>query len=252
MERPSAMMHDIPNKAKLFILMVVVAAAAVSLRVMLDTHPWHHQQFFTLLVISLLASRLKMKLPGLNGNMSMNLPFILIAQVQLSPREAFLVACASTLVQCLPATRSRLNAIQVLFNIATMAVAVEAGRMVFHNGQHFTLIFSEAFVVALAALAFLLANTLPVAGVISLSERVRMMKTWSQILHLSFPYYVASAGITSVISAASHYFAWYVPLLVLAVAYGMYRSFQRYFTGMELMPRLRTAMAAETYSINIC
>ena len=43
-----------------------------------------YSQFLVIFALALIASRLKVKLPGLNGNMSVNLPFILIAAVQLS------------------------------------------------------------------------------------------------------------------------------------------------------------------------
>jgi hypothetical protein len=43
----------------------------VSLRYgLLHVHPWHPAQFVTLLVLAILAARLKLKLPELHGNMS--------------------------------------------------------------------------------------------------------------------------------------------------------------------------------------
>ena len=96
----------------------------------LERHPWYHYQFLLLLVIAVLASRLKLKLPGLNGNMSVNLPFILIAQAQLSPAEALIIACTSTLVQCLPKAGAKFKPVQVLFNVSTMAIAAELGCLV--------------------------------------------------------------------------------------------------------------------------
>jgi hypothetical protein len=239
MTKRETVMNEIPNKAKLFLIAILLTGTVVAIYAMLGVQPWHHYQFVTLLVMASIASRLKAKLPGLSGNMSVNLPFILIAQAQLNPAEALLIACASTFVQCLPRPGTRLKPVQVLFNIATMAIAVEAGCLVFHNGMHLRIISSAAAVLACAAAVFFVSNTLPVAGVISLTEGVRVMDTWSQIFHLSFPYYVASAGITSMVTIASQHLGWHVPLMVLAVAYGMYRSYQRYFNRLELMPRLQ-------------
>src|SRR5581483_11731832 len=183
-------MNEIPSRAKLFIITMLFAAALVAMYAMLDIHPWHHYQFASLFALALIASRLKVNLPGLNGNMSVNLPFILIAQAQLSPAEALAIACASTFVQCLPKSGSKVKPVQVLFNIATMAIDVQAGCMVFHSGQHLGVISSATSLLGLAALVFFVANTLPVAGVISLSDGPRVLRTWSEIFHLSFPYYV--------------------------------------------------------------
>jgi hypothetical protein len=242
-------MNQMPNRAKFFIITILFAAAVVAMYAMLGIQPWHQYQFVSLLALALVASRLKVKLPGVDGNMSVNLPFILIAQAQLSPGEALLIACASTLVQCLPKAGNKIKPVQVLFNIATMAIAVEAGCLVFHNGQHLKMMSSATSLLGIAALVFFVANTLPVAGVISLCAGPRMLKTWSEIFHLSFPYYVASAGITSMVTAASHYVGWQIPLIVLPVMYAIYRSYQRYFSRIELTPRVRAAVAAENYSM---
>ena len=213
------------------------------------SHPWHHYQFATLLAMALLAARLKVKLPGLNGNMSVNLPFILIALVQLSPAEALIIACASALVQCLPRAGARLKPLQVLFNISTMAVAVELGCLVLHHGQHWMMISSGALLLALSAVAFFLANTLPVASIISLSEGPKMLKVWSSIFHMSFPYYVASTGITSMVTTASRHVGSQIPLLVLAVMYGIYRCYQQYFGRIAAMARALGVVAADRHSI---
>jgi hypothetical protein len=127
----------------------------------------------------------------------------------------------------MPKDGAKLKPVQVLFNISTMAIAVGVGCLVLHHSQR--LIPSWTLLLALSAGVFFLANTLPVASIISLSEKSKMLKVWSSIFHLSFPYYVASAGITSMVTTASRYVGWLIPLLVLAVMYAIYRSYQLYF-----------------------
>lgn len=235
--------------AQMFIGLMVMVGLGVMGYAVVNSHPWHHYQFATLLAIALLAARLKVKLPGLNGNMSVNLPFILIALVQLSPAEALIIACASALVQCLPRAGAKLKPSQVLFNISTMAIAVELGCLVLHHGQHLKMISSGALLLALSAVAFFLANTLPVASIISLSEGPKMLKVWSSIFHLSFPYYVASTGITSMVTTASQHVGSQIPLLVLAVMYGIYRCYQQYFGRVVAMARALGVVAADRHSI---
>src|ERR1700740_967190 len=58
--------------------------------------------YFALAVLALAAatSRMKVKLPGINGNMSVNLPFLLTAVVNLSAADAVVVTTVSAVVQC--------------------------------------------------------------------------------------------------------------------------------------------------------
>jgi hypothetical protein len=48
---------------------------------------------------------------------------LLIAQAQLSPAQALIIACASNVVQCLPRAGDKLKPVQVLINISTVAIA---------------------------------------------------------------------------------------------------------------------------------
>src|ERR1700739_4093734 len=112
---------------QMFIALIALLGLTTAGYAALQMHPWHHYQFLTLLVIGVAASRLKLKLPGLEGNMSVNLPFILIAFVQLSLPEALLIAIASTVAQCLPKHGGKPKPVQVLFNVNTIALATGLG-----------------------------------------------------------------------------------------------------------------------------
>jgi hypothetical protein len=78
--------------ARLLVGFIVLGGAAVIGRVGLSVRAWPHLPFLAMLAVALPASRLKLKLPGLNGNMSMNLPFVLLAAVTLSAFEALVLA----------------------------------------------------------------------------------------------------------------------------------------------------------------
>jgi hypothetical protein len=80
-----------------------------------------------------------------------------------------------------------------------------------------------------ACSAFFLVNTLPVATIISLAEGAGWMSTWSSIIELSFPFYLACTGLMSIVSAVSRPAGWQMPLAVLPVMLVMYRSFRVYF-----------------------
>ncbi len=82
---------------------------------------------------------------------------------------------------------------------------------------------------AFACAAFLLINTLPVATIISVTEGSRVLNIWSNILHLSFPYYLACTGVSFMVTFASQHVGWQGPLLVLPLMLLIYRSHQRLF-----------------------
>ncbi len=192
---------------------------------------WHPGEAIVLVVIAVAASRMKVKLPGLNGSMSVNLPFVLIAAIQLSLLEALLVALASTAVQSLPAAGGKPKVVQMFFNVCTMAIAVGIGRWILHQAfAGRSLWTSSSLPLSLAAASFFMVQTVPVATIISLTEGGRVLRIWSSIFHLSFPYYVLSAGVTSLVTAVSQRIGWQVPLLVLPAMYGVYRSYRSYFS----------------------
>jgi hypothetical protein len=238
-----------PWLARAFITLVVLGGIAVLGHDTLQLHFLNFYEFLSLLAMALMASRLKLKLPGLNGNMSVNLPFILIASTLLSRGEAVSIAAASTLVQCLPKKGNKLVLAQVLFNVSTMVIAAILGTMVYSRGSHLGvgLLFGSLPLVTAAA-TFFLGNTVLVATVISLTEGEKILRLWSNVFQLSFPYYVASAGITSLVTTASRHVGWQIPLLVLPVMYCIYRSHQLYFGG--TMADDLSHVAADRHSSN--
>jgi hypothetical protein len=90
---------------------------------------------------------------------------------------------------------------------------------------------------------FFLLNTLPVATIIALTEGSGMMRIWSSIVHLSFPYYVACTGVTSMVTIVTQHIGWQAALAVLPVMLLIYRSYQRYFEVATEEARLAPATA---------
>src|ERR1700682_965795 len=82
-------------------------------------------QFICYLTLAVLASGLKVGLPSLRGTMSVAFLFTLIGIEELSLPETLVIACASTLVQCLWHAKRRPKLIQITFNVACIAVAAD-------------------------------------------------------------------------------------------------------------------------------
>ena len=86
---------------------------------------WHWQsqdlmRFACYLAVAVLASGLKVHLPGIDGTMSVNFLFILLGVLELSLPETLVIGCTATLVQSVWQARNRLDPIKILFNVAGM------------------------------------------------------------------------------------------------------------------------------------
>jgi hypothetical protein len=207
-----------PAALALFGLMALGALAGIvyGLQTMQSVQVY---RFGVLLVLAVVTARLKVKLPGLTGCMSVCLPFLLISVAELTMLEALLVALSSCTTQCLPKGGGKPKPVQMILNLSTMDVATATASLI---GTHFSPL--------LGAVGFFLAQTLPVSGIISLTEGGVSYEIWSGIARQTFPFYVLSAGITSIAtSSAVQSSTWQVPLLSLPVLYAIYRSYQSYF-----------------------
>ncbi len=215
---------------QMFIAAMILAAAATTAYASLASHALH--TFYALVVLALasVTSRMKIKLPGIDGNMSVNLPFLLMAVVSLSALEAIVIACVSTVVQCWPKQGGKLRSEQMLFNVSMMAFATGIANLIWNAGMMGrTAWASEPLMLASATAAFFLGQTAPVAGVIKLTEGVAMRRVWLSIVQLSFPYYVLSAGLASMLNQVNHHLGWR-GLLIFPVMYGVNKSYRLYFT----------------------
>jgi len=202
------------------------------------------------LALAAATSRMKVKLPGINGNMSVNLPFLLTAAVNLSAVEAVAITCISTTVQCWPRKGAKFNPQQMAFNLSMMVFATSSASLIFHAvTKSPTLWHSSTLGLALATAALFLGQTAPVASIVAISESRSARQVWLNLAQLSFPYYVVSAGVTSMVQAMTFHLGWGLALAVFPVMYIIHRSYRIYFKAMteaehpQLMVRVASAGA---------
>jgi hypothetical protein len=225
--------------ARTFITLVVVLGLCVFGDALVNPGAIHSAQLATFLVVACVAARLKVKLPGLTGSMSVNLPFILMASVATgtSMLEALVVACLSNFVQCLPRAKQNFNLLRAIFNVANMALAVEVTRLIFTWPAMAGWIAAPSLRLGVAAAAFFLVNTVPVAIVISLTEGQTapgssrgVFATWLGLSQLTFPYFLASAGVAAAVLTAAVRVGWLAPALILPVMLVLYFSYRKIFS----------------------
>jgi hypothetical protein len=230
------------RRTKSFIVGMFVAAIAGTLYASLGSHALHPAYAVAVLALAAATSRMKIKLPGIDGNMSVNLPFLLMAVVNLSALEAVSIAGFSTVVQCWPKSGRKFRPEQMLFNVSMMAFAASMANVIWNAGWLGRSTWgrsawaSEPLMLASATAAFFVGQTAPVAGIIKLAEGTAMRRVWLSIVQLSFPYYVLSAGMTSMVNTVSHHLGWQAALVIFPVMYGIHRSYRLYFRRAEEAP----------------
>jgi diguanylate cyclase (GGDEF)-like protein/putative nucleotidyltransferase with HDIG domain len=223
--------RELSAAPRLFISVVVICGTIV-----LFYSVWHGTsdnplKFLCYLVIALAASRLKVNLPGITGTMSVNFLFILLGVLELSLSEAMAIGCAAAVVQCLD--REQPAPIQVFFNVTSTALAIAITFAAYRYASAHTAINNPSTLLFLAACVYFVANTLPVALVIALTERTSLRKIWANCYFWSFPYYLVGAGVAGMMSWLHGFTDWQTSLLTLPVAYLIYRSYRLYLGKLE-------------------
>ena len=215
--------------SKIFIASIVTTGAVVLVNSLVHWKANQPGELLVLLTMTVIASRLKVKLPGINGTMSVNVPFLLIVAIRLSAGESLAIAALASLVQSIPAVKSRATLVQAIFNSATITNAVAATSLAFGFASHRALVLPLSVLVA--GTAFFLANTLQVALVLWLAEGHNPIHAWMGMARLSTPYYVLSAGIAAVVCTAVQFALWGEALAVLPLMYAIYTSYKLYFSS---------------------
>ncbi len=199
---------------------------------------WHWQsadlmRFTCYLLVAILASGLKVQLPGIDGTMSVNFLFILLGVMELSLSETLAIGCVATLVQSVWQARNRPDPVKVLFNVFGMMVNASALCYASYHWLDGKVGGNRPVLLIVAALVFFLANTLPISVVIALTENKTSRKVWSECYFWSFPYYLVGAAAVGLVGIVNSRAGWQTSLLVLPVIYWVYRSYRLYLGRLE-------------------
>jgi len=223
--------RDLTLHAKMFVGLIVTAGTSVLLYGAIHQTSKNIAEFICYLGIGILASRMKVNLPGITGTMSVNFLFVLLGILELSFSETLILGCVSILVQSLYPDRP--NALQVTFNVCSGAFSTAVAYAVYHHPLFNQLVDNQALLLGLAACTYFVANTGSIATVISLTEGKRLKKIIVECYFWSFPYYLVGAGIAGVIGWFNRTFYWETSLLLVPAIYVIYRSYRLYLGKLE-------------------
>jgi diguanylate cyclase (GGDEF)-like protein/putative nucleotidyltransferase with HDIG domain len=216
-------------QAKLYIGLIAIGGAFAIYDAMIAWHSDDLMRFFCNLAVCVLVSGLKVNLPGIKGTMSVNFLFILIGVSQMTLGETLVLGCAGTLVQCFWKAKNPVKPIRLLFSVSNMAIAV-TGCYAFCS---FLPVKNMPSILLAASLVFFFMNTVPVAGVVALTENKRLAQTWRDCYFWSFPFYVVGASIAWLLCLVSHNFNWLGSLLLMPILFFVYRAYRVYLGRLE-------------------
>src|SRR6266849_4471928 len=210
------------TRTKIFVAVTTVIGALV-----LASALWHWQsanllRFLCYLLVAILASRLKVRLPGIDGTMSVNFLFVLLGILEMSLAETLIIGCAAGLAQCLWTPWQPNRGAKMIFNVfGMMANAVAASYWAYHASSPF-LGNKVPLALAVAATAYFFANTLLVTTIVVLTEKKSFRGIWAECYFWSFPYYQAGAAIVGMVYYVNRWFGWELSLLLAPVVYWIY------------------------------
>src|SRR5712691_6102713 len=168
-----------PSLAKAYIAMIAALAAAVLTVVAYGWNPGNLRTFALFFALAMVASAMKIRLPGFKTTISINFVFILIGIAFFSFGETVLIGLGGALVQSLWKTQTRPKPVQVLFNAACLTVCTAAAFWTSHTALAMLGWNSLAAMMVVGACVYVVLNTGLVSLVISLAEGCTMAELWS-------------------------------------------------------------------------
>jgi len=215
---------ELERGARLFISAVVIAGV-----ILLFADVQHMAalsfRFLAYLAVALIASTLKVKLPGMRGTISLNFVVVLVSIADLELGQAMLISALAGMAQSCWLPAKRPTAGQVAFNTCSLVISTAFAYTVGHFALGKDSGASVALPLAASTGAFFLVNTGLVSGVLSLINHESLSKTWHRCYFWCLPYYLIGSAAASIVVIAGRSNGWAPSLLVLPVLALVYVSF---------------------------
>jgi diguanylate cyclase (GGDEF)-like protein/putative nucleotidyltransferase with HDIG domain len=223
--------RTLPVRGRIFVGLVILAGTASLLQAAVHQSSRNIAEFICYLGVAILASRLRVSLPGITGTLSVSFLFVLVAIAELSYSEALTLAAVSMLAQNL--YQHRPGAIQLTFNICTASLSTALAYLVYHNARVLELVQNRPLALCVAAATYFFINAGCVAVVISVSEARSLRQILVDCYFWSFPYYLVGAGIAGAVGWFNRVFNWETSLLFVPAMYLIYGSYRLYLGKLE-------------------
>ena len=215
-----------------------IAGMALMGLVCLATALWQWQftdpvKFTCYLIAALLASSLKVSLPGIEGTLSVNFLFTLLGILELSLPQTLVIGLASTLAQFYWKPARRVKLVQLIFNLSQVTVSSAVAYGAYQLVVIYVLHAPGPLALLVAAITHFACNTAAMSTIIGLTEDKPIPKVWTASYLWSFPYYMVGAAAAGLVHFLNRHIGWQSSLLILPPIYLMYRSYRLYLGKLE-------------------
>lgn len=214
--------------AKLYIAAILIAGYGLVSYACLGGQAIYWRRLAVGLIFVVLASPLKVALPGAGGTLSISYLVSLLGMRYFSFPEMLMVAAAGSLTQCLWRTKDKPSAVQTLFSVAGSILSVAAAFQAFHNGSVRAVSQNIAVLYFVAGLAYFFVNTALISLVISLTAGKAIFRHWYDNFFFTVPQYLICAVLAWGFSVVFENLGWEVAILLLPTAYLVERSYGIY------------------------
>ena len=197
---------------------------------------WHVSdplKLISYIVLAGVASSMKVRLPGIEGTLSVSFLFTLVGIVDMTLPETLLLATVSTVAQFYWRPARQLKPVQLVFNVSQVALSSAIAFFAYRGLLQYTTHHRLGLPLLVAAITYFACNTLAMSIVIGLTENKSVREVWANSYGWSFPYYVVGAAIAALIVLLNSRIGWEASLLVLPPIYLLYYSYRLYFERLE-------------------
>jgi diguanylate cyclase (GGDEF)-like protein/putative nucleotidyltransferase with HDIG domain len=236
---------QMPRKVHFYWALIVLGGAWFSITSIASTDlaTDNVRRTFFYIVAAILASRLKIRLPGIFVTLSMNYVVILAALMNLGRASGMIVGVASALGQCFIHADQRPKWYHLLFNMFAMAFPVMAADLALQSQTLNYVDPTGALSLLMASLLYFIMNTVTVAGIISVTSSMGLLTIWRDSYLWTSPQYLVGGLIAGGLHFMNRYLGW--PALIVAIPplYLVYRSYSVYLGRFEEQRKHITEMA---------
>jgi diguanylate cyclase (GGDEF)-like protein/putative nucleotidyltransferase with HDIG domain len=218
--------------ARFYIGLVAVLGLAVLLTAATDWESPDLLKYGGFLIVAVCSSALRIRVPGITGTLSLTFLFVLFGIAELNAPETILLGALATLVQCYWGQPARPRLAKVIFNVASMALAISCTAHVYNASAQLGSL-EPAIRMAAATCTLFFMNTAPVALMMALAENKRVVDTWRDCFFWTLPYYVGGALVAEVGILLDRFIGWQTVLLTGPVVYLVFRSYRLYLERLD-------------------
>jgi hypothetical protein len=216
-----------PSRAKNYIYATILSGILLLALADMQWKSTDALRFVSYLLLGLVASTLKVRIPRIRSTISGGFVFVLIGIAHFSFAETMAMAFSTGFVQSVWKAKRRQIRRQLLFNLATLANSAAAAYWlprVILNAIH---VDSVAILLLLAATVYFWINNLSILTAVSLVEDKPLRNIWRQCSLWSYWYFLIQAALSVAISLCIRFEGWVFALCVIILLLGGYVIFKR-------------------------